>query len=280
MKRILITGGPGMLGTALVREWTGRAILFPVGITQFDLRDAAAVGDAVRRLAPQWIIHTAAFTAVDLAESSIEECTAVNDRGTAHVAVAAAACGANLVYVSTDYVFDGTKGTPYREDDPTSPINVYGRTKLAGEAHARGVPGHLVVRTRPLRAPASRSSARSRRRDRGPRDQRGGRRHDGRHASPRTSPTASASSRPAPRALPRLERRRRGLGRLRPRRPDEAGRADVPSPHLRRRHGPRRQAPALLRARRREVRRDRRRAQPAWRDALRRCLATAARTGA
>lgn len=150
MKRILITGGPGMLGTALVREWTGRAVLFPVGASQFDLRDAAAVGDAVRRLAPQWILHCAAFTAVDLAESQAEACAAVNDRGTAHVAVAAAACGANLVYVSTDYVFDGTKGAPYVEGDATAPLNVYGRTKLAGEAHAKGVPGHLIVRTQGL----------------------------------------------------------------------------------------------------------------------------------
>jgi dTDP-4-dehydrorhamnose reductase len=150
MKRILITGGTGMLGTALVREWTGRAILFPVGPQQFDLRDAAAVGDAVRRLAPQWILHTAAWTRVDAAEFEAEECAAVNDRGTAHLAVAAATAGARLVYLSTDYVFDGAKGAPYVEDDEPHPLNVYGRTKLAGERHARGVPGHLVVRTQGL----------------------------------------------------------------------------------------------------------------------------------
>lgn len=150
MKRILITGGTGMLGTALVREWTGRAILFPVGPQHFDLRDAAAVGDAVRRLAPQWILHTAAYTNVDGAEADAEECAAVNDRGTAHLAVAAATVGARLVYLSTDYVFDGTKRTPYVEDDEPRPLNVYGRTKLAGEHHARGVPGHLVVRTQGL----------------------------------------------------------------------------------------------------------------------------------
>ncbi|MCC7137717.1 MAG: dTDP-4-dehydrorhamnose reductase [Planctomycetes bacterium] len=161
MDRILITGGSGMLGRALVREWTGRAILFPVGPTQFDLRDAAAVGDAARRLSPQVIVHTAAYTNVDGAETDAEACTAVNDRGTAHVAVAAAASGARLVYVSTDYVFDGSKGAPYTEDDATHPLNVYGRTKLAGEAHARGVPGHLVVRTQGLFGREGKSFVRS-----------------------------------------------------------------------------------------------------------------------
>jgi dTDP-4-dehydrorhamnose reductase len=150
MKRILITGGTGMLGSALVAEWTGRAILFPVGPAQFDVRDASAVVDGVRRLAPNVIVHTAAYTNVDGAESHADECAAVNDRGTAHVAVAAAACGASLVYVSTDYVFDGTKGAPYVEDDPPRPLNVYGKTKLAGEQHARGAPRHLIVRTQGL----------------------------------------------------------------------------------------------------------------------------------
>ncbi len=150
MKRILITGGSGMLGRALVREWTGRAILFPLSSRQLDLRDAAAVGDTVRRFGPSVILHAAAFTNVDGAEAAPDDAAAVNDRGTAHLAVAAATCGATLVYVSTDYVFDGRKGSPYLEDDPPSPLNVYGRTKLAGEGHTRGVPSHLIVRTQGL----------------------------------------------------------------------------------------------------------------------------------
>lgn len=150
-----------MLGTALVREWTGHAVVFPVSARHFDLRDAAAVGDAVRRLSPDWIIHTAAFTNVDAAETSPEEATAVNDRGTAHVAVAAAARGASMVYVSTDYVFDGAKRLPYVENDPVAPLNVYGRTKLAGERHTAGVPGHLVVRTQGLFGREGKSFVRS-----------------------------------------------------------------------------------------------------------------------
>lgn len=150
MKRILVTGGSGMLGRALVREWTGHAVLFPVSSRQLDLRDAAAVGDAVRRFAPSVILHTAAFTDVDAAEAAPDEAAAVNDRGTAHLAVAAAACGATLVYVSTDYVFDGGKRAPYVEDDEATPLNVYGRTKLAGERHVHGVPSHVIVRTQGL----------------------------------------------------------------------------------------------------------------------------------
>jgi len=150
-----------MLGDAVVRELTGRAILFPVGPSQFDLRDAAAVGDAIRRLAPDVIVHTAAYTNVDGAESHLEEATAVNDRGTAHVAVAAAALGAKLVTLSTDYVFDGRKGAPYVEDDAVAPVNAYGRTKVAAERHTRGVPAHLVVRTQGLFGRRGKSFVRS-----------------------------------------------------------------------------------------------------------------------
>lgn len=161
MRRILVTGGTGMLGSALVREMTGRAILFPVGAQHFDLRDAGAVGDALRRLKPDVVIHTAAFTRVDEAESRSDEAFAVNDRGTAHVAVACAAVQAFLVYLSTDYVFDGTKGAPYVEEDATGPVNVYGRSKLEGEKHARGVPGHLIVRTQGLYGRRGRSFVRA-----------------------------------------------------------------------------------------------------------------------
>ena len=109
------------------------------------MTDPDAVAEASTGV--EHIIHLAAMTAVDRCELEPDLARAVNQRGTEHVAEAARAAGARLIYVSTDYVFDGESAGEYREDDAVGPLNVYGHTKLAGEGAVEQVAGHLTVRT-------------------------------------------------------------------------------------------------------------------------------------
>lgn len=149
MTRFLITGSAGQLGRQLVldaaaagHEVVGLSRHEPVPV---DLTDAGATRDAIVAAAPEVVIHAAAWTAVDLCESDPERADAVNVRGTAHVVAGAAEVGAHVVYVSTDYVFDGTKVGPYEVDDAVNPLSVYGRSKLGGEREVAA--GHTIART-------------------------------------------------------------------------------------------------------------------------------------
>jgi len=116
---------------------------------QLDVTDGGAVATAVREAAPDAVINCAAWTAVDGAESEPDQATAVNGAGAGNVAAAAASAGAWLIHVSTDYVFDGDKTSPYVESDPVGPVSAYGRSKLEGErAVAAAAPDqHTIVRT-------------------------------------------------------------------------------------------------------------------------------------
>lgn len=139
--RVLITGGSGQVGVELARllpwaEAMPRAAL--------DVTDESAVRKATR--GRDVVVHLAAYTDVDGSERDPERAAMVNDRGTAIVAHACAEAGCYLVYVSTDYVFDGMKDGEYEEEDVPSPLNAYGRTKLAGEGHTLDVEG-VVLRT-------------------------------------------------------------------------------------------------------------------------------------
>lgn len=135
MERILVTGAGGMLGTDLVALLSPGAEVTAVDL-DVDVTDLAAVRACVREVRPAVIHHCAAWTDVDGAEESEAAAHAVNADGCRNVAIAAREAGAALVVPSTDYVFDGTKGAPYVEDDPPAPLGAYGRTKLAGERAA------------------------------------------------------------------------------------------------------------------------------------------------
>jgi dTDP-4-dehydrorhamnose reductase len=164
--RILVTGAEGQLGRDLRAALTGTV---PDGGRRCDLRapegnlpdpghdvlasdigdmrleDRDAVQAAVRAFRPELILHGGALTAVELCETEVELAYAVNALGTRHMAEAATAVGAHMLYVSTDYVFDGTSERPYREWDRPNPQSVYGATKLAGEHECP--PGATIVRT-------------------------------------------------------------------------------------------------------------------------------------
>lgn len=133
--KVGLTGAGGMLGQEIVREVAARegVALVPWSRSAFDLTDAAATSRVVAAAQPDVVIHAAAWTDVDGCEGDPERALRVNGDGTVNVADACRACGARLVMVSTDYVFDGTKASPYLENDKTAPISAYGRSKLAGE---------------------------------------------------------------------------------------------------------------------------------------------------
>jgi len=148
--RILITGAGGMLGLDLqTAARTAAHETIALTRAELDITDAEAVHAAVSSARPDVIIGCAAWTNVDGAESEPAAAYAVNGAGAGNVAAAAAGCGAWTIHVSTDYVFDGAKRTPYVESDPVGPLSEYGRSKLAGErAVAERAPdAHTIVRT-------------------------------------------------------------------------------------------------------------------------------------
>jgi dTDP-4-dehydrorhamnose reductase len=144
--RILITGAQGQLGHALQQALSGEDLVL-MDLPEFDLTrpDSEAQIVAAR---PSVILHVGAYTNVDGAEREPDRAMLVNAQGTTMVARAAATLNARLIYLSTDYVFDGTKATPYLEEDMPHPINAYGQSKREGEIAAlAGCPNTLVVRT-------------------------------------------------------------------------------------------------------------------------------------
>lgn len=144
----LVTGAGGMLGTEVVSALASDWRVVEVDVGDFDISDADVTLAAVRDVDPQLIVNCAAYTNVDAAESDRQTALAVNARGAGSVARAAEATGARMIHMSTDYVFDGSKRSPYTEDDPTGPLGVYGESKLEGEREV-GASGAeaLIVRT-------------------------------------------------------------------------------------------------------------------------------------
>src|SRR2546430_4767882 len=139
---VLVTGAGGQVGRALRSEIPDARFLSRL---ELDVTDPAAVQEAVDGV--DVVAHLAAQTNVDECERDPDRANAVNAEGTAHVVRAAGERGARVVYVSTDYVFDGTKSGEYVEEDPPAPTNAYGLSKLAGEGHVQGGPANLIVRT-------------------------------------------------------------------------------------------------------------------------------------
>ena len=138
--KVLVTGFAGQLGYDTVCELEKRGVeCRGVDIQDFDLTDAAAVKAYVQDYRPDAVVHCAAYTGVDKAESQPEVCAAVNGMGTLNVVRAALSVGAKMVYISTDYVFSGAGDKPWEEEDPYGPLNVYGMSKVQGEDAVRSL---------------------------------------------------------------------------------------------------------------------------------------------
>ena len=155
-----MTGAGGQLGRAVVDAARARG-LDPIGLThaELDVQDADASRRVIARSAPVLVVHCGAWTDVDGCERDPQRATAVNGHGTAHVADACRANSAGLVYVSTDFVFDGSASEPYAVDAPPNPISEYGASKLLGERAVLrdGEPGFAVVRTSWVFGPGGRN---------------------------------------------------------------------------------------------------------------------------
>jgi dTDP-4-dehydrorhamnose reductase len=146
--RILVTGATGQVG------WQLQRTLLPLGDviartrSELDLGDPDATAKFVRELAPDIVVNAAAYTKVDKAESEPDVAQTINATTPGRIAEELKPTGGLLIHYSTDYVFDGTKLGPYEENDPTGPLNAYGRTKLAGElAIAASGCAHVILRT-------------------------------------------------------------------------------------------------------------------------------------
>lgn len=146
--KFLVTGASGQLGFDIVRELKERGysdILAP-GSSEMNITDGNKVDEIISNYKPNVIFHCAAYTAVDKAEEDKEKCYNINVIGTKNIVDAAKKSGAKVVYISTDYVFDGTKDGIYVESDTTCPVNYYGYTKMLGEEETKKNNDYLIVR--------------------------------------------------------------------------------------------------------------------------------------
>jgi dTDP-4-dehydrorhamnose reductase len=145
--KAIVLGASGLLGKALMREWTGDEV---VGLTSrdADIRDAGKVGEVLEKARPDWIVLAAAYTNVDECESHPDLAMAVNRDGPVNVAQASKRFGAKLLFISSDYVFDGKKTSPYEAGDARNPQSVYGRSKAEAEVRLLEIlPDCCIART-------------------------------------------------------------------------------------------------------------------------------------
>lgn len=147
--KVLVTGSKGQLGQEVCQVLTGAGHhVKGLSRLELDVTDAAAVQSVVNSYQPDVVIHAAAYTDVNRAEKEPEKAFLVNATGTRNVALAVKEIGAKMVYISTDYVFDGTSQYPIREEETPNPLSVYGESKLRGEDHVREILSeHFIIRT-------------------------------------------------------------------------------------------------------------------------------------
>lgn len=145
--KILVTGREGQVARSLAERGQAHELVFAAR-PRFDLADPASIGRMIADVRPDVVISAAAYTAVDQAEDELDIARAINAEAPGHIGRAAAAIGAPVLHLSTDYVFDGSGDRAWREDDPTGPLGIYGETKLGGE-HALAASGarYVVLRT-------------------------------------------------------------------------------------------------------------------------------------
>lgn len=142
MTQILLIGQDGQVGQELQKTLAPLGKVIGVGREQFDLADPESISPAIAAIAPNLIVNAAAYTAVDKAESEPELAYTINAEAPKQMAEAAQKLGAPLIHISTDYVFDGSKSSPYVETDATNPLGVYGKSKLAGETEILQIHDH------------------------------------------------------------------------------------------------------------------------------------------
>ncbi len=144
--RVLVTGAKGQLGTDLMNELKKQGLEgIGVDVEEMDITDAAACQRVISGSNVDAVIHCAAYTAVDAAEDNIELCRRINSEGTRNVAQACHDAGVKMMYISTDYVFDGQGTRPWEPDDRREPLNVYGETKYEGELAVEELMDHYFI---------------------------------------------------------------------------------------------------------------------------------------
>lgn len=157
--RVIVLGSGGQFGRQIVRRLRhiGAWAVHDYDRRTLDITDGDRVRQTIVAHRPAWVVNAAAFTNVDACESQSDAADRVNARAVTDIASTCDDCGAALLHISTDYVFDGRSAVPYREDDPPAPISAYGRSKLAGEQAARRAARHLIVRAAWLYGPGGRN---------------------------------------------------------------------------------------------------------------------------